>query len=717
MNNNRRNNFTHNVLFYAVIFLCIMGIAYFFFGGNQSNGQSKTVSQSEFISELKSNKVKNVQLQPNGGVYKITGTYRKPQKADNDSANGFGFAAQRNTEVKHFQSSVLQSDVTVSQLQKYADKDNVKISTRAEESNSVWMNLLLTVLPLVIMIFFFYMMMGQAGQGGAGRGVMSFGKTKTKPADAKKNKVRFSDVAGEEEEKQELVEVVEFLKNPKKFTRLGAKIPSGVLLEGPPGTGKTLLAKAVAGESGVPFFSISGSDFVEMFVGVGASRVRDLFDQAKKAAPAIIFIDEIDAVGRRRGAGMGGGHDEREQTLNQLLVEMDGFQGDEGVIVMAATNRSDVLDPALLRPGRFDRKILVGRPDVKGREAILRVHAKNKPLSSDVDLKEIAKQTPGFVGADLANLLNEAALLAARRNKNEIDAADLDEAEDRVIAGPAKRDRVESKQERRTVAFHEAGHTIVGLVLNDARVVHKVTIVPRGRAGGYAIMLPREDQMLMSKKNAEEQIAGLMGGRAAEELIFKSQSSGASNDFEQATQIARAMVTQYGMSDKIGPVELQSSGQVFTGQGYDQSPYSEKTAALVDEEVRRILREGHERALHIIETHREQHKIIAEALLKYETLDEKQILSLYKTGKMPEKDIAAADEEVRAQTFEESKRALERIEDEKHSAAEEHHDQIADQESASDTSDTPSSAAHPNDDSPATSDSSASNSNSDNSDY
>lgn len=670
MNNNRRNNnFTHNVLFYAVIFLCIMGIAYFFFGGSQNNGQSKTVSQTEFISELKSNKVKSFQLQPNGGVYKITGTYRKPQSVDNNSANSFGFATQRNSKVNHFQSSVLQSDVTVSQLQKYANRDNVKISTRAEESNSVWMNLLLTVLPLIIMIFFFYMMMGQAGQGGGGRGVMSFGKTKAKPADAKKNKVRFSDVAGEEEEKQELVEVVEFLKNPKKFTRLGAKIPSGVLLEGPPGTGKTLLAKAVAGESGVPFFSISGSDFVEMFVGVGASRVRDLFEQAKKAAPAIIFIDEIDAVGRRRGAGMGGGHDEREQTLNQLLVEMDGFQGDEGVIVMAATNRSDVLDPALLRPGRFDRKILVGRPDVKGREAILRVHAKNKPLAADVDLKEIAKQTPGFVGADLANLLNEAALLAARRNKTQIDAADLDEAEDRVIAGPAKHDRVESKQERRTVAYHEAGHTIVGLVLNDARFVHKVTIVPRGRAGGYAIMLPREDQMLMSKKNAEEQIAGLMGGRAAEELIFKSQSSGASNDFEQATQIARAMVTQYGMSDKIGPVELQSSGQVFTGQGYDQSPYSEKTAALVDEEVRRILREGHEQALHIIETHREQHKLIAEALLKYETLDEKKILSLYKTGKLPDKDIAAADEEARAQTFEESKRALERLEDEKHSNA------------------------------------------------
>ena len=690
MNNNRRNNnFTHNVLF------CIMGIAYFFLGGSQNNGQSKTVSQTEFISELKSNKVKSFQLQPNGGVYKITGTYRKPQSVDNNSANSFGFATQRNSKVNHFQSSVLQSDVTVSQLQKYANRDNVKISTRAEESNSVWMNLLLTVLPLIIMIFFFYMMMGQAGQGGGGRGVMSFGKTKAKPADAKKNKVRFSDVAGEEEEKQELVEVVEFLKNPKKFTRLGAKIPSGVLLEGPPGTGKTLLAKAVAGESGVPFFSISGSDFVEMFVGVGASRVRDLFEQAKKAAPAIIFIDEIDAVGRRRGAGMGGGHDEREQTLNQLLVEMDGFQGDEGVIVMAATNRSDVLDPALLRPGRFDRKILVGRPDVKGREAILRVHAKNKPLADDVDLKEIAKQTPGFVGADLANLLNEAALLAARRNKTKIDAADLDEAEDRVIAGPAKHDRVESKQERRTVAYHEAGHTIVGLVLNDARVVHKVTIVPRGRAGGYAIMLPREDQMLMSKKNAEEQIAGLMGGRAAEELIFKSQSSGASNDFEQATQIARAMVTQYGMSDKIGPVELQSSGQVFTGQGYDQAPYSEKTAALVDEEVRRILREGHEQALHIIETHREQHKLIAEALLKYETLDEKQILSLYKTGKLPDKDIAAADEEARAQTFEESKRALERLEDEKHSNATEQlkASSSATDEEATQAADTPNSEA------------------------
>ena len=677
-----------------------MGIVYFFFGGNNNAGQSKNVSQTQFVTALRKNQVKSFQVQPNGGVYKVTGTYRKPQKMSSGNQTGLSLMNQKASTTTSFKSSVLQSDVTVDQLQRYADKNDVKITTRPEESNSIWVNLLVTGLPIVIMILFFYMMMGQAGQGG-GRGVMNFGKTKAKPSNSKDNKVRFSDVAGEEEEKQELVEVVEFLKDPKKFMKLGAKIPSGVLLEGPPGTGKTLLAKAVAGEAGVPFYSISGSDFVEMFVGVGASRVRDLFEQAKKNSPSIIFIDEIDAVGRRRGNGMGGGHDEREQTLNQLLVEMDGFQGDEGVIVMAATNRSDVLDPALLRPGRFDRKILVGRPDVKGREAILRVHAKNKPLAPNVDLKEIAKQTPGFVGADLANLLNEAALLAARRNKTEIDASDVDEAEDRVIAGPAKRDRVVSPQERKTVAFHEAGHTIVGLVLNDARVVHKVTIVPRGRAGGYAIMLPKEDQMLMSKKNAEEQIAGLMGGRAAEELIFNSQSSGASNDFEQATQIARSMVTQYGMSDKIGPVELQSSGQVFTGQGYDQSPYSEKTAALVDEEVRRILTEGHQRALHIIEMHREQHKLIAEALLKYETLDEKQILSLYKYGKMPEKDVEAAEDEQRAATFEESKRELERRENAKSDQAleEKATDQLAEHNDQADHADSTDHDAQSTDDS------------------
>ena len=508
-------------------------------------------------------------------------------------------------------------------------------------------------------------MMGHAGQGGAnGRGVMSFGKSKAKPVEKKNNKVRFSDVAGAEEEKQELVEVVEFLRDPRKFLSLGARIPSGVLLEGPPGTGKTLLAKAVAGEAGVPFFSISGSDFVEMFVGVGASRVRDLFENAKKSAPAIIFIDEIDAVGRRRGNGMGGGHDEREQTLNQLLVEMDGFEGDEGVIVMAATNRSDVLDPALLRPGRFDRKILVGRPDVKGREAILKVHAKNKPLAKDVDLKMIAKQTPGFVGADLENLLNEAALLAARRNKKAIDASDIDEAEDRVIAGPAKRDRVISKKERETVAYHEAGHTIVGLVLNDARVVHKVTIVPRGRAGGYAIMLPKEDQMLLSKKDMQEQIAGLMGGRAAEELIFGQQSSGASNDFQQATQLARAMVTEYGMSDQLGPVQYEGQSGMFAGDAVPgQAPFSINTANAIDEEVKRLSEEGMALAKKIIEEHKEQHAVIAKALLEYETLDEKQILSLYKTGKMPaQNEDEFPSEKATATTFEESKEALERKE-------------------------------------------------------
>lgn len=661
---NNRNGLFKNSLFYIVVFLSIMGIIAAVVGKG-GNNQTSTISSSEFISQLKKDNVKSFDIQPSNGVYKITGKYRSAQ--EDDTATGLFPGTVSSSKVTGFQTSVLQNDSTVSQITKTASSDGVKVSTKEEESSSFWVQLLVTGLPLIFFIFIFYMMMGQAGQGGASKGVMNFGKSKVKPADKSANKVRFSDVAGEEEEKQELVEVVEFLKDPRKFVQLGARIPAGVLLEGPPGTGKTLLAKAVAGEAGVPFYSISGSDFVEMFVGVGASRVRDLFDQAKKNAPSIIFIDEIDAVGRRRGNGTGGGHDEREQTLNQLLVEMDGFTGNEGVIVMAATNRSDVLDPALLRPGRFDRKILVGRPDVNGREAILHVHAKNKPIASDVDLAEIAKQTPGFVGADLENLLNEAALLAARRNKKVIDAADLDEAEDRVIAGPAKKNAVVSKKERQTVAYHEAGHTIVGLVLNDARVVHKVTIVPRGRAGGYAIMLPREDQMLMSKKDAMEQIAGLMGGRAAEEIIFNQQSSGASNDFEQATQIARSMVMQYGMSDKIGQVELAAPGQSYYGES--GPAYSEKTAATIDEEIRRFTTEGYEQARKIIQEHREQHKIIAEALLKYETLDEKQILSLFKTGKMPEKKSDTEFPSEKAATFEEAKRELERKEAERHEQA------------------------------------------------
>ncbi len=660
--NNRRNGLFRNSLFYILIFLSLMGIIYFFFGGNSSS-QTQNIRYSEFVKQLDKNNVKNVSIQPSGGVYKVTGSYRKAQTTSSANALGIKSASTKTTS---FSTTMLENNSTVDRVSKLAATHNVNLTAKAEESSGIWVTLLMYIAPLILFVFLFYMMMGQAGQGGGNNRVMNFGKTKAKPADSKQNKVRFSDVAGEEEEKQELVEVVEFLKDPRKFVSLGARIPSGVLLEGPPGTGKTLLAKAVAGEAGVPFFSISGSDFVEMFVGVGASRVRDLFEQAKKNAPSIIFIDEIDAVGRQRGNGMGGGHDEREQTLNQLLVEMDGFTGNEGVIVMAATNRSDVLDPALLRPGRFDRKILVGRPDVKGREAILKVHAKNKPLAADVDLKEIAKQTPGFVGADLENLLNEAALLAARRNKKQVDASDLDEAEDRVIAGPAKHDRVVSKRERETVAYHEAGHTIVGLVLNDARVVHKVTIVPRGRAGGYAIMLPREDQMLMSKRDAKEQMAGLMGGRAAEEIIFDAQSSGASNDFEQATQIARAMVTQYGMSEKLGPVELENANQQAAyQQGMGANAFSQHTAQLIDDEVRRLAEEAHQTATDIIQSHRDQHKVIAEALLKYETLDEKQILSLFKTGEMPIKDSASEFPSEKAATFEESKRELERREAEK----------------------------------------------------
>ncbi|PWF99293.1 ATP-dependent zinc metalloprotease FtsH [Levilactobacillus bambusae] len=667
--NNRRNGLFRNSLFYIVIFLLIIGVIYLF-NGNNTSSQSQEIQSSEFVKDLKANKIKDFSIQPSGGVYKITGEYREAQKRNNTNSTFNLTGSTSSSAVTSFTTSVLTNNSTIEQIDSAAEKHNVKMNTKQEESSGFWVNFLVYVAPLILFFFFFYLMMGRAGQGGGGNGrVMNFGKTKAKPADSKENKVRFSDVAGEEEEKQELVEVVEFLKNPRKFLSLGARIPSGVLLEGPPGTGKTLLAKAVAGEAGVPFFSISGSDFVEMFVGVGASRVRDLFEQAKKAAPSIIFIDEIDAVGRKRGAGMGGGHDEREQTLNQLLVEMDGFTGNEGVIVMAATNRSDVLDPALLRPGRFDRKILVGRPDVRGREAILKVHAKNKPLAPDVDLKELAKQTPGFVGADLENLLNEAALLAARRNKTAIDALDVDEAEDRVIAGPAKRNKVISPKERETVAYHEAGHTVVGLVLNDARVVHKVTIVPRGRAGGYAIVLPKEDQNLMSKKDAMEQIAGMMGGRAAEEVVFDQISSGASNDFEQATQIARSMVTQYGMSDRIGTVALEnSSGQPnegATAMYNGGTAYSEKTASTIDDEVRRITSEAHDKAKEIIESNRDKHKLIAEALLRYETLDEKQILSLWNTGKMPAKTSDEDFPGAGASTFEESKKELERREKER----------------------------------------------------
>ncbi|OJG91018.1 ATP-dependent metalloprotease [Enterococcus saccharolyticus] len=635
-----------------------MVMVVYFFLGNGGN-QTPEIEYSKFTEQLEEGEIKEFKVQPANGVYRITGEYNEEQKINNN--NGLAVLGSTQSTTKRFTTIVLPNDSTLSEVTTLASEHSVKTSIEEESSSGIWLSLLISFLPLVIIIFFFYMMMGQQGGGGGGGGrVMNFGKSKAKEADKKANRVRFSDVAGAEEEKQELVEVVEFLKDPRRFSELGARIPAGVLLEGPPGTGKTLLAKAVAGEAGVPFYSISGSDFVEMFVGVGASRVRDLFETAKKNAPAIIFIDEIDAVGRQRGAGMGGGHDEREQTLNQLLVEMDGFGGNEGVIVIAATNRSDVLDPALLRPGRFDRQILVGRPDVKGREAILRVHARNKPLADDVDLKVVAQQTPGFAGAELENVLNEAALVAARRNKKKIDASDIDEAEDRVIAGPAKKDRVISKREREMVAYHEAGHTIVGLVLSRARVVHKVTIIPRGRAGGYMIALPKEDQMLMTKDDMFEQIVGLLGGRTAEEIIFNVQSTGASNDFEQATALARSMVTEYGMSDKLGPVQYEGNHQVFVGRDYGQTKaYSEQVAFEIDQEVRAILMNAHAKAREIIEEYSEQHKLIAEKLLEFETLDAKAIKSLFETGKMPEGSENSDFPSEKAQSFEEAKRALE----------------------------------------------------------
>ena len=584
------------------------------------------IEYSQFIQQVNSGEVSNVNIE--GSV-----------------VSGYLIKGERTDKTAFYTNAPLDDNLVKTLLD-----NKVRVKVTPEEKPSMLASLFYSLLPVLLLIgAWFYFMRMQSGGGSKG-GAFSFGKSRARLLDKDSNKVTFADVAGCDEAKEEVQEIVDYLKSPNRYQSLGGRVPRGILLAGSPGTGKTLLAKAIAGEAGVPFFSISGSDFVEMFVGVGASRVRSLFEDAKKAAPAIIFIDEIDAVGRQRGVGLGGGNDEREQTLNQLLIEMDGFEGNEGIIVIAATNRSDVLDPALLRPGRFDRKVLVGRPDVKGREAILKVHARNKPLAEDVDLKLVAQQTPGFVGADLENVLNEAALVAARRNKSVIDASDIDEAEDRVIAGPSKKDKTVSQKEREMVAYHEAGHTIVGLVLSNARVVHKVTIVPRGRAGGYMIALPKEDQMLLSKEDMKEQLAGLMGGRVAEEIIFNVQTTGASNDFEQATQMARAMVTEYGMSEKLGPVQYEGNHAMFGAQT-PQKSISERTAYEIDEEVRALLNEARNKAAEIIQSNRETHKLIAEALLKYETLDSTQIKSLYETGKMPE----SVEEESRALSYDEVK--------------------------------------------------------------
>ena len=523
--------------------------------------------------------------------------------------------------------------------------DSMKAGTVkvTEKSESIWMVIFSLLTPFGILIIFFifwFLLMGgaQSGNGGAGGKTMSFGKSRARminPSD--KNRVTFDDVAGVDEEKEELEEIVEFLKNPRKFTEMGARIPKGVLLVGHPGTGKTLLAKAVAGEAGVPFFFISGSDFVEMFVGVGASRVRDLFEEAKKKAPCIIFIDEIDAVGRQRGAGLGGGHDEREQTLNQLLTEMDGFGANEGIIIIAATNRPDVLDPALLRPGRFDRQVTVNLPDKKGREEILEVHARNKILDKNIKLSNLAKRTPGFSGADLENLLNEAALLAVRRNKEFITMSEIDEATDRVLMGPAKVSKKYTEKERNMVAHHEAGHVVLGLKLNSANDVQKVTIIPRSYAGGYAMMVPKEEKYTQTKTELLEQITGLLGGRVSEEINFGEITTGAHNDFEKATKIARAMVTEYGMSD-LGPVQLeQQSESVFIGRDYNKTRnFSDTVAHEIDIEIRKIMDECYKNATKILKENIDLVHLIAKALLEKETLTHEEIEYLAENGHLPD---------------------------------------------------------------------------------
>lgn len=601
-----------NVLIYVFIAFVILGFMKWL--APAANNVVKPMTYSAFRQHLVKGDVRELTLQPEGSVYVASG------RLNNDKVG------------TTFKTYVPATERDISRITAAAKQSNLTI--KPEEGTSGWVMFLISLIPFVLMglLIFFFM---NRRQGGGGQ-VMNLGKSKAKLYSEDKNKVTFKDVAGADEEKQELVEIVDFLKDSRKFVALGARIPKGVLLEGPPGTGKTLLARAVAGEADVPFFSISGSDFVEMFVGVGASRVRDLFEQAKKNAPCIIFIDEIDAVGRRRGAGLGGGNDEREQTLNQLLVEMDGFADDEGIILIAATNRPDILDPALMRPGRFDRQILVGRPDLNGREAVLRIHARNKPLSKNIDLRTVAKLTPGFSGADLENLLNEAALVAARASKTVIDMEDIDEAVERVIAGVAKKSRVISKKEQNIVAYHETGHTIIGLAMNGADEVHKVTIIPRGQAGGYTVSLPKEDRHLITKPELLEKIAGLLGGRAAEEIAFGEVSTGASNDFQRATDIARRMVTEWGMSEKLGPLQFgnHNGGQVFLGLNLqsDQNN-SDRIAYEIDAEVQRIIKEQYLRCKELLLKHRNKLELIAQTLLKVETLEAEQIKALYEQGK------------------------------------------------------------------------------------
>ncbi|MST88781.1 ATP-dependent metallopeptidase FtsH/Yme1/Tma family protein [Sharpea azabuensis] len=587
------------------------------------NAGSETLTYSEFTKALEDEKIKEVTVKPQSYVVDVTGKYTKKVDGKNRTVS--------------FSTLVPATDEEVDSLMQVIKDQGVKAKVADASDDNMVINIIMNLIPYIILIggmVFLFKYMNAAGGGNAK--AFEFGNSRAKLE--KNEKTRFSDVAGADEEKEEVKELVDFLKNPKRFADMGAKIPRGVLLVGPPGTGKTLLARAVAGEANVPFYSISGSEFVEMFVGVGAGRVRDMFKTAKQNAPCIIFIDEIDAVGRQRGTGVGGGHDEREQTLNQLLVEMDGFEGNEGVIVLAATNRADVLDPALLRPGRFDRQIHVSNPDRRARAQILAVHARNKKLAPDVDFDNIARRTPGFSGAQLANVLNEAALLAVRLGHSVITLEDVDEAIDRVIGGPAKKSRKYTEKERKLVAYHESGHAIVGLTLEDANQVQKVTIVPRGDAGGYNLMTPKDETYFETKQQLLAEIAGFMGGRVAEEIFFGDISSGAANDIQQATRIARMMVTELGMSE-LGPIKYDSGeNAVFLGRDYSQlsNTHSGQIAFEIDQQVRKIIDDAHQEATDIINANKDKLETIANALLEYETLNAEQIQSLYETGKMPE---------------------------------------------------------------------------------
>ena len=616
----QKNNQEMKKGMFPYVLLLVIGIAIMFFYST-SNNNTKQLTYNQFNKALNKNNIKEVVITPSTDAYtyQITGKLRDAKKGET------------------FVVKTPLSDTVIKKIVNASEKKDFKIVSKSDPSSSTWFVFLVNVAPYLILIgiaFWFF-----TKQLGGQKGSMDFGRSRAK-LNPDRGKVTFKDVAGLPEEKEELQELIDFLKNPKKFTKLGARIPKGVLLVGPPGTGKTLLAKAVAGEANAPFYFISGSDFVELYVGVGASRVRDMFKQAKQNAPCLIFIDEIDAVGRQRGTGIGGGHDEREQTLNQLLTEMDGFGANEGIIIIAATNRPDVLDPALLRPGRFDRQVTVALPEQKAREEILKVHARNKILSKNVHLDSIAKRTVGFSGADLENLLNEAALLAVRREKTAITMSEIDEAIDRVIMGPAKVTKKYTPDEKKLVAYHEAGHAVLGIKLDNANDVQKVTIIPRGEAGGYNLMLPKEEKYTATKTELLEQIMGLLGGRVAEEIVFGEITTGAHNDFSKATKIARSIVTEYGMSS-LGPVQLETpEGSAFLGRDYNKNRnFSEQVALEVDNEVRKMMNDCYAKAKKIIEKNRDLLDLIANSLLEHETLTKEQIDSLAQTGKMPKEDM------------------------------------------------------------------------------